>query len=636
MLRGLRKASSNWIGKTVMAAVVAFLVLSFAIWGIGDIFRGFGQSTVADIGGTTITIEQFRQAYNDRLQQLARRVGRPITPDQAHALGLDRQILANILNEVVLNERARQLGLGLPDADVIQVITGDPTFRSPAGEFDQRQFDYFIRQAGYTEQRFIAEQRNMMLRRQLTSAIGGDIKVPQTAGEMANRYANEARSIDYVTLGAANAGDLPAPTPEQLSEYYEQHKYLFRAPEYRKLVVLELSPEETARAVEVSEEDAKRFYDERPARFTKPEKRQVQQIVFQDDDEAAKAHQQLTGGITFEAVAAERNIAAKDLDLGMVTKADMLDPTFAEAAFALKEGEVSAPTKGRFGTAMLRVNKIEPAQVTPFAEVEAQIKQAIALDRAKTDLGKRRDQVEDELAAGQRLDEIGKKLGVAVRTIEAIDRSGRGPDGQPVTLPKGIDVIGQAFNAPVGVENDVLQIPGGGFIWFEVAGISPSRERTFDEARAQVESRWRETEVGKRLDAKVAAITDKVKAGTPFAEVAAAEGLTVETASGLKRDSTEPLPAAAIAELFRTPKDGVASAIGAEPTQRIVFKVTAITVPPFNAEAPETKKLMDTMRNTFSEDVLKQYVAQLETDFGVKINQAAMNQAIGRSASNQP
>ena len=86
MLRGLRKASSNWIGKAVMAGVVGFLVISFAIWGIGDIFRGFGRSTVAKIGHTEITVEQFRTLYNDRLQQYSRQLGRPISADQARAI----------------------------------------------------------------------------------------------------------------------------------------------------------------------------------------------------------------------------------------------------------------------------------------------------------------------------------------------------------------------------------------------------------------------------------------------------------------------------------------------------------------------------------------------------------------------
>ena len=90
MLRGMRKASTNWLGRIVMAVMLGMIAVSFAIWGIGDIFRGFGRSTVAKIGRTEITIEQFRSLYNDRMQQYSRQFGRPITPEQARVTGLDR------------------------------------------------------------------------------------------------------------------------------------------------------------------------------------------------------------------------------------------------------------------------------------------------------------------------------------------------------------------------------------------------------------------------------------------------------------------------------------------------------------------------------------------------------------------
>src|SRR6267154_1174017 len=135
MLRGLRKASSNWLGKVVMAAVVAFLVISFAIWGIGDIFRGFGRSTVAKIGRTEITVEQFRTQYNDRLQQYSRQFGRPLSMDQARTLVFD----------IMLDERTRALGLNLSDAEVAKAITTDPTFQGPNGQFDRVRFENLIR-----------------------------------------------------------------------------------------------------------------------------------------------------------------------------------------------------------------------------------------------------------------------------------------------------------------------------------------------------------------------------------------------------------------------------------------------------------------------------------------------------------
>lgn len=633
MLRGLQKASANWLGKIIMAAVVLFLVLSFAIWGIGDIFRGAGVSTVAQVGSADISIEQFRQFYNDRLQQISRRVGRPITPDQARATGIDRQILNQLIAEVLLDERARQIGLGMSDGEVAAEIRREPAFQGANGQFDQQRFLYLIRQAGFTEQRFVIEQRRTALRRQLASAIDGDLKAPQSAADLANRYENEERSIEFVALNAQNAGDIPAPTPEQLAGFFEQRKLLFRAPELRKVLFLTLSPQEIAKTIEVSDADAERYYADHRARYTVPEKRQIQQIAFPNAQEAAAAQAKLAGGMTFEALAAERKIPEKDLDLGLVSKAEMLDPAIAAAAFALKEGEVSAPVTGRFVTAIVRVTKIEPGQATPYAKVEAEIKQAIALDRAKADLARRRDQIEDELAAGQRLDEIGKKLGLPVRIIDALDRSGHGPKGEPVPdLPKNVDLVAAAFATSVGVENEPLQIPGGGFVWYEVAGVTPSHERTFDEAKPQVEERWREAEIAKRLDQKAAEIAGRVKAGGWVGEIAA-NGLTLENANGLKRRGSGPLPPGVITEVFRTPKDGVASAEGAEPTQRIVFRVTGVTVPPLDMQSPAAKRLLDTLGTAYSDDLIAQYVAQLQIDFGVKINQTALNQAIGRGAT---
>src|SRR5262249_19643571 len=133
MLRGLRKASSNWLGQVVMACVVGFLIISFAIWGIGDIFRGFGRSTVAKIGRPESPVWQFRVRYNDKLQQYARQLGRPISTDQARAMGLDRLVIAQLVADIVLDERVRALGLNLSDAEVAKQITTDPAFQGPNG-----------------------------------------------------------------------------------------------------------------------------------------------------------------------------------------------------------------------------------------------------------------------------------------------------------------------------------------------------------------------------------------------------------------------------------------------------------------------------------------------------------------------
>src|SRR5262249_39523351 len=263
MLRGLRKASTGWLGKIVMATVVGFLIVAFGIWGIGDVFRYSGRSTVATVGGIEISGDQFRQAYTEQLQQLQRQFGRPISPEQARAFGIDRQVLERMMAEAAIDERARKLGLGVADGEVARRITQDPAFRGINGQFDQQQFEQRIRSIGFTEPRYIAKLRRDMLRKQLEDALVAGVIVPRAAIEAFNRYQNEERNIDYVILGPDNAGDIPAPTPEALATYFDDRKALFRAPEYRKLVVLSVTPEEIARTIEVSDADAKRAYDER-------------------------------------------------------------------------------------------------------------------------------------------------------------------------------------------------------------------------------------------------------------------------------------------------------------------------------------------------------------------------------------
>src|SRR5207244_9670719 len=136
MLRGIRKASSNWLGKAVMAVVMGVLIVSFAVWGIADIFKGFGQSSLARIGKTEISTEQFRQIYTERLQQLGRSFGRPLTSEQARAFGIDRQVLQQTIADAALDEEARRMGLAQSQEEHMRLIYGDPNFQGWGGKFE--------------------------------------------------------------------------------------------------------------------------------------------------------------------------------------------------------------------------------------------------------------------------------------------------------------------------------------------------------------------------------------------------------------------------------------------------------------------------------------------------------------------
>jgi peptidyl-prolyl cis-trans isomerase D len=631
MLRGLRKASSNWLGKAVMAAVVGFLVISFAIWGIGDIFRGFGRSTVAKIGRTEITVEQFRTLYNDRLQQYSRQLGRPISADQARAAGLDRVVIGQIFSEILLDERARELGLALSDSEVVKLITNDPAFRGPNGQFDRFRFEQTIRNAGYTEARFVAEQRRQMLRRELAGTIASGLSAPKALVEALNRYQNEQRSIEYVLLDRALAGEIPSPPPEALAKYFEDRKILFRTPEYRKLVLVSLIPSEQARWIEISDADLKRAYEERRTRYVTPERRHIMQIDFPNAEAASAAAERIAKGTSFAEIAKELGKSEKDIDLGTVPKSAMIDRPVADAAFALKEGEVSAPVQGRFGTVLVQVLKIEPEQVRPLEQVAGELKQELATARAKSEIFDVYNKIEDARAEGKSLEEAAANLKLEARTIE-VDRSGRDPAGTPVKLPDAQRLLAGAFTTDIGVERDPLQFQDG-YIWYEVTGISPSRERSLDEVKDQVEARWRDQEIATRLDAKATAIMEKLKAGETLLQAAGADRLKVETLTGLKRgEASGPLSAAGVDAVFRTAKDAAGKTEGVQPPDEVVFRVTDIVVPSLDMASEDAKRALETLNRGLSEDILAEYIAWLESVIGVTINQSALNQVVSGGA----
>jgi peptidyl-prolyl cis-trans isomerase D len=631
MLRGIHNASSTWLGKAVLAVIMGFLVISFAIWGIGDIFRGFGQNSAITVAGSEISLEQFREYYTDQLRQLSRRAGRAITPDQARALGLDRQIIGRLVAETTLDQQAKAMGLGISNAEIAKRITTDPSFRGPSGQFDRARFEELIREAGYSEGRFVEQQRKVILRRQIALSFAGELHIPLAAMTAINQFRNEKRSIEYLVLGAAQAGDIPAPSSAELDKYYQEHKVLFRAPEYRKVTLLALSPAALAKPEAVADADAKNYYEQHKSAFGKPERREIKQIVFPNAEEAKAARERVDKGESFADLAKQRGLKASDTDLGMVTKSAIIDPAIADAAFALEPNEVSQPIKGAFGTVLVTAGKIEPGAQKSYEEVAPQIKQQIAESRAKTQIDNLRDKIEDERAAGSTLAETGQKLGLKPRIIDAVDRSGRAPDGKPISdLPQQPNVVASTFASDVGVDNDALQLPGGGFLYYDVTGITPSRERTLDEVKDQVAQRWRDDEIAKRLKAKTDEMVGKLKSGSTLAQLASDAGLQVQKQADLQRGKPAGfLPAKLVEAVFSAPQDTAASSEGKQATERYVFRVTDVVDPKLDAASAEGKAIATSLANSYADDISGGYIARLENEFGVDINQSVVDQVIG-------
>ena len=633
MLQSMRASAQGWIGRVVMAILMGLIILSFAIWGIGDIFRGFGANNLAQVGGVAIGADTYRNAYQAQLQSLQRAERRNITNEEAHQYGLDRQVLSQLVNEAALDDQARGLGLAISDEEIKKTIVNDDNFKGVAGRFDRQGFDAFLRDEGFTEKTYVRQQRSVHLRRQIVDALTNGVQLPKALLEAIFRFQMETRSVEYIVFSNASAGSLPTPSQEELTRYFESTRQLYATPEFRGLVVVPVTPASIAKPDEVSDADARNRYEEvKNERFGAPEKREVEQILFASDAEAKEARAKLDAGKTFDDLLAEKNLTPKDAGFGTVARTGLIDKNVADAAFSLKEGEVSGPVKARFGTVVLRVGKIVASTFKPYSGVAAELKNEIALQRAQSDIARLHDAIEDQRTSGKSLTEAANSVGLEPRVIAAIDAMGNDPQGVAVKdLVDGAALLKAAFASDIGVDNDTLRVQGGGYQWFEVAKIDKAREKTFDEAKAEVEKAWREDKAGKLLSAKTAELIKKLDAGESMAAIGAAEGnLAVKHANDVRRGGSSGLALNVGTQIFNV---GVhrAGSVASEDGGQILFQVIDSTTPAFDPDAAELTNIMGDVKRGFDEDVIAQYLAKLESDLGVKLNTKVFSAATGAS-----
>jgi peptidyl-prolyl cis-trans isomerase D len=538
--------------------------------------------------------------------------------------------------EAALDEDARRLGLGQSNAEIMRTIFADPLFKGVGGAFDPQRFQAIIRQMGYTEARYLADQRKLVLRRQIADTMSAGLQPSKTLIEALSRFQNEQRSIDYVRLGPAQAGTIDPPSPETLAGYFDEHKAAFRAPEYRKIAFVPITPEDIGKWSEVSDEDAKKLFEERRDRYGTPEKRQVSQMVFPNVEEAQTARGRIASGLSFDDLAKERNLNSTDVDLGLVTKSGILDPAIADAAFALPSGEVSQPVQGKFGVALVKIGTIQPGIEPSYENIAQDLKKDIAVERARAQVATLRDKMEDERGGGASVVEAAQKLGLTPITVDAVDRSGMTPEGQPArSIPAGLGVVTQAFSSDVGVDNDPIQYKGG-YVWYDVLAVTPPRDRTLDEVKDQVEARWREDEIANRLRTKATEMVQKLGQDGKLADEAAGIGAKVETASGFRREGSVPgVPEGLITAAFRTAKDAAGQTPGTGGTEWFVFRVTDVSAPAVDLASDETKKFQETLQRSLTDEQLTQYVTKLEKDIGTSINEVAFAQVTGASNNDQ-
>ncbi|WP_292532620.1 SurA N-terminal domain-containing protein, partial [Mesorhizobium sp.] len=427
MLGILRSAAGTWVAK----ALLSLLVVSFAVWGISGRLSGSlaGHHSVITAGGTTVSINEYRLAYDRQINLLSQQYGQRITHEQAKLLGLDNQVLAQLVSGAVLDEQARKLGLGLSKDRLAELTREDPAFKGPGGQFDRRTFEYLLSQIGMRPEDYLKNRSQVAVRQQIVEAISDGLKAPQTFLKAVALYRGEDRTIDYLVLPKTLVQPIEAPSDSALKTYFEANKKNYAAPEYRKFSYIRLEPQDIMDPTAVTDQQVADDYNKNKARYTTPEMRTIEQLVFKTPDAAKAAFDSLKAGATFDKIVTAEGKTQADTVLGTLAKDKIADKAVADAAFSLNVNEVSPVVQGAFGPVLLRVTEIKPQVVKPLSEVSDQIRKDLALGEASRVLLDVHDSYEDTRASGASLAQAADKLKLKVVTIDAIDRTGQRPDG---------------------------------------------------------------------------------------------------------------------------------------------------------------------------------------------------------------
>jgi peptidyl-prolyl cis-trans isomerase D len=628
MLDSLRQHASGWVAQIF----IVLLVVSFGVWGIADIFTGFRAGEVAEVGGTEITASDFARQYEQATQQMSQQMGRPMTSEQAQLLGLPSQVLARLVSQATLDDIAQQYGLGISNEALAQKIGENPAFQGASGSFDRDRFTQVLRNAGMNEDLFVRDQQKTLLRYQVTDALAGGAQTPDAYLKALHEYRSEARDISYVVLTAAAAGQIPEPTDAELNGYFNDNKVRWRAPELRSFGYFKMTPSDIAKPDAVTDEQARTYYDTNIKDYSVLERRRVSQIRFDTQADADAAATAIAGGKSFDQIAMEKNLTATDTSVGLVTKDEVVDPKIAEAAFALNANSTSGAVKSDFGFFIVKVDEIQPGSVRPFEEAKAEIKQKIAVDEAARKIIQTYDEVEDMRAGGSTLQEIATKLGVPYVTVPGADQSGNDDKGNKIaTLPGAADLLNAVFQSDVGIENDAVRIEDNGYVWFEVSEVKPEHDRQLADVRDKVVAAWKQDQTNKRVADKAEDVKKRLSSGTTIDAIATEFAVPAKTASKLTRTAQPPadLSASAVNAAFSGPTGYVAVADGSAAGTKAVIVVVNATVPAFDPNAAEVPQLRDQVAQQLSSDYIQQFLAEMQQQLGVSVNQAAVQAVIG-------
>ncbi len=531
MIEMMRTKAGSWIAKIL----AGLLILSFAVWGIGDVIRGpvVGE-VVAKVGNSEISRTELSSQVRQLLSIMRRQLGGNFDAQQATQLGLIDQTVDQLVNSRLITLETQSLGLGAGEDLIRQTILNDKRFQTAGGQFDRLTFRRFLQNEDLSEARYVDLLRQEITQGQVTNALRTSAYAPKALLNTIYKYRNEQRVAEVVKIPFGKASEIRTPKESELVEFHKKNPAQFTAPEYRQITAIFLDPVEVAKELTPSADRIKQEYEYRKETRAVPERRALEQVLFQDETKAKSFADISKSGRAF-ADAAKDVAKATPNDLGNLRKQD-LPPKVGDAAFKLALNGVTSPIKTALGWHVVHVKKIEEGRTPTFDSLKAEITRDLAREMAVDNIVKLTGKLDDALAGGASLEDAASTVSAKVLKFAAVDSTGKGPDGKPVSgLPKSPLFLEKIATTPKDETTNVEETQKGGFFVLKVMGITPPTLKPLSAVRNQIVDVWKQSQVRGATKKKADTLQKAAQNGVGLSAAGKTGGYEVKTSKPVSR-----------------------------------------------------------------------------------------------------
>lgn len=496
MLFNLRGALDSIFVKVLLAVLIA----AFAIWGIGPGMLAGNTRTVAKVGDTEVPTQAYANAVQRQAQQLQQQFGGQMSTDQIiRMMGLDYNILNQMIGDAAISEHMREMGLRATETQVAQEIRSFEAFQAPDGSFSPEMMERALQNVGFTKDELYRDLRRGVARNQLLGSLGASTLLPRSMAEQLYVWQAERRRAAMINFAASDIAEIAEPTAEELLAQYEATKAAYMTPERRSYRYIMLTPAQFTDHVELSEDDIQAAYENRADEYITPETRDLLQVSFPTEEAAVAFADKVKAGADFATTGAEETaFTTEEISLGSNTR-DEVASTFnaetAETVFAMDEGTVSAPIEGIAGWSVFKVAGITAGSNVALADVRGELEQTLRAEHAVDLMFDYIPTLEDAIAEDGSLGPVAEKLGLSLATVTGVDAQGKNAAGDAVvTQQNEYAVMQDAFQLEIGVEPQLKDIDPRdntkGIYLVELAEVQEPAERAYEEVASQVRTAW--------------------------------------------------------------------------------------------------------------------------------------------------